>query len=275
MHETTHRRRARRRRTSGTRRSRTTPTSSQLRFPGDHGRLRRHRARARPGARASSATCLTVRLKTCWWWTLGMTWTLVNLRGLEQIMFDMVDNPDGLHRLMAFLRDGHLAKLDYLERNGLLSLNNDGTYVGSGGFGWTHELPAAGFDGTRPAAGHVGLRREPGDGRRLARHVRGVHLPVPAADPGALRAELLRLLRAAGQALARRPRDSRACAASRSRRGPTSTKMAEQARRPLHLLLEAAARPTWRMPPFDEAAVRGELHAAMRHRPATAGSRSS
>ena len=37
---------------------------------------------------------LQVRLKTAWWWTLGMTWTLVNLRGLEQIMYDMVDQPD-------------------------------------------------------------------------------------------------------------------------------------------------------------------------------------
>ena len=44
-----------------------------------------------------------------------MTWTLVMLRGLEQIMLDMVDDPDGLHRLMAFLRDGHLARLDFLE----------------------------------------------------------------------------------------------------------------------------------------------------------------
>ncbi|HEY3341013.1 MAG TPA: hypothetical protein VGK81_03305, partial [Anaerolineae bacterium] len=70
---------------------------------------------------------LTVRLKTAWWWTLGMTWTLVNLRGLSQMMFDMLDYPDQLHQLMAFLRDGHLAKLDYLEQHDLLSLNCDGT----------------------------------------------------------------------------------------------------------------------------------------------------
>ena len=90
---------------------------------------------------------LTVRLKTSWWWTLGMTWTLINLRGLAQFMCDMLEHVDDLHCLMAFLRDGHLAKLDYLEEKGLLSLNNDGTYVGSGGFGWTHELPQPGFAG--------------------------------------------------------------------------------------------------------------------------------
>ena len=34
------------------------------------------------------------------------------------MMLDMVDDPDGLHRMMAFLRDGHLARLDYLEQMG-------------------------------------------------------------------------------------------------------------------------------------------------------------
>lgn len=82
-----------------------------------------------------------------WWWTLGMTWTLVNLRGLNQMMLDMLDEPDQLHLIMAFLRDGTLARLDYLERDGLLTANNDGTYVGSGGFGWTDELPRKDFSG--------------------------------------------------------------------------------------------------------------------------------
>ena len=90
---------------------------------------------------------LAVRLKGRWWWSLGMTWTLVNLRGLQQIMFDIYDYPDELHQLMGILRDGTLAKLDFLEENGLLSLNNDGTYVGSGGFGYTRELPQKDFDG--------------------------------------------------------------------------------------------------------------------------------
>jgi len=92
------------------------------------------------------ADLLTVELKTQWWWTLGMTWTLINLRGLTQFMLDMYDHPDGLHRLMEILRDGHLAKLDFLEENNLLSLNNDNTYVGSGGFGFTGDLPQADFD---------------------------------------------------------------------------------------------------------------------------------
>lgn len=79
---------------------------------------------------------LPVRVRTSWWWTLGLTWTLASLRGLEQIMFDMLDRPDDLHRLMAFLRDGTLARIADLERQGLLTANTDGAYVGSGGFGW-------------------------------------------------------------------------------------------------------------------------------------------
>jgi len=98
-------------------------------------------------ARETLGDLLTVRLKTTWWWSVGMTWLLIRLRGLAQIMYDMFDHPDELRRLMAFLRDGHQARLDFLEQNGLLSLNNDGSYVGSGGFGWTHELPQPDFDG--------------------------------------------------------------------------------------------------------------------------------
>lgn len=98
-------------------------------------------------AREIFGDLLTVTVKTGWWWTLGLTQTFVTLRGLEQIMLDMYDYPDELHQLMAFLRDGHMQKLDFLEKNKLLSLNNDGTYVGSGGFGWTGELPQQDFDG--------------------------------------------------------------------------------------------------------------------------------
>jgi len=90
---------------------------------------------------------LEVRRKSVWWWTLGMTWTLINLRGLTQFMMDMYDYPKQLKNFMAILRDGHLARLDFLEKNNLLSLNNDNTYVGSGGYGFSNELPQKDFDG--------------------------------------------------------------------------------------------------------------------------------
>jgi hypothetical protein len=89
---------------------------------------------------------LRVRVRGFWWWSLGMTELLVYLRGMEQVMVDMIESPDELHRLMAFLRDAHMAKLDFLEANGLLTTNLD-AYVGSGGYGFTDELPAEDYAG--------------------------------------------------------------------------------------------------------------------------------
>lgn len=97
-------------------------------------------------AKESFGDLLDVRLEGGWWWTLGLTSSLVFLRGLEQIMYDVYDYPDELHALMGFLRDGTMKRLDFLESNNLLSLNNR-SYVGSGGFGYTHELPQPDFDG--------------------------------------------------------------------------------------------------------------------------------
>jgi len=76
-----------------------------------------------------------------------MTRLLAELRGMEQLMYDVYDNPDMLHRIMTILRDGTLAMLEKLEEDGLLSHNTDGTYVGSGGLGWTNALPQPDFSG--------------------------------------------------------------------------------------------------------------------------------
>ena len=42
-------------------------------------------------------------------WRSDISTDLAQLRGLEQMMWDMVDNPDWLHELLAFMRDGILA----------------------------------------------------------------------------------------------------------------------------------------------------------------------
>jgi hypothetical protein len=90
---------------------------------------------------------LQVRLKGTWWWSLGLTWLAATFRGLQNILLDFVDRPDGLKELLSRLSRGYMKKLDYLEREGLLSLNNDGTYVGSGGYGFTNQLPQPDFAG--------------------------------------------------------------------------------------------------------------------------------
>jgi hypothetical protein len=84
---------------------------------------------------------LHIGLRDVWWWSFGMTWDLAKLVGLQNLLILVYDDPQLLHRLMAFLRDASLAKLDALEEQGLLCLNNDHSYVGSGGLGYTRELP--------------------------------------------------------------------------------------------------------------------------------------
>lgn len=97
-------------------------------------------------AREIFGDILRVRRWGMWWWTMGMTWDFITLRGLDNFMLDMYDNPEWVHRTMEFLRDGTMAKLDFLEKNGLLLSNTGGAYVGSGGFGWTEQLPDHGFN---------------------------------------------------------------------------------------------------------------------------------
>ncbi len=91
-----------------------------------------------------------VRLHGGFYWSLGMTWTAIEMVGIEGLMLAMYDNPAGLHRLMAFLRDDLLAFTGWLEREGLYSLNNENDYTGSGSMGYTRRLPQAGWQPGQP-----------------------------------------------------------------------------------------------------------------------------
>jgi len=85
---------------------------------------------------------LAPRIHGMHWWTLGLTWEAIKLIGLEQIMLAMYDQPDALHKLMAFLRDEHLHFIEWFEREGLLTDNTGaGDYVGSGGVAALHDGP--------------------------------------------------------------------------------------------------------------------------------------
>ncbi len=86
---------------------------------------------------------LEVRIQGRWWWSLGLTQEAIRLIGYERFLMDLLDDSENVHRLMSFLRDATMQRLDDLESRGLLSLNNDGTWIGSGGFGWTRELPSS------------------------------------------------------------------------------------------------------------------------------------
>ncbi|NLU41765.1 MAG: hypothetical protein GXX08_06150 [Firmicutes bacterium] len=72
-----------------------------------------------------------------------------DLRGLEQVMWDMCDDPGFVHEAMSFLEQGYRRMIEqYVELN-LLSLNNDETYHSSGGLGYTTELPQPDCDSER------------------------------------------------------------------------------------------------------------------------------
>lgn len=85
---------------------------------------------------------LNIRIRGSFYWTMGLTWAAINLIGLENLMLFMYDEPDGLHRLMAFLRDDHVALAQWLENEKLCTLNNENDYIGSGSMGYTRNLPA-------------------------------------------------------------------------------------------------------------------------------------
>ncbi len=91
---------------------------------------------------------LAVRRNTVWFWSVGLTDDLVFLRGMEKLMYDVYDAPERIHEVMKIMLDGTMERLDFLESSGLLSLNNDSSFVGSGGIGFTDFLPGKDFAGT-------------------------------------------------------------------------------------------------------------------------------
>jgi hypothetical protein len=81
-------------------------------------------------------------------WHAALCAKVVRLMSLEQMMYAMIDEPDELHALMAYLRDNLLAYAKWQEREGLLTLNNGNDYAGAGSYGFTTELPTAAYHET-------------------------------------------------------------------------------------------------------------------------------
>lgn len=94
---------------------------------------------------------LPVRLRGNFWWTMGLTGEVIRLIGLENLMIYMYDEPENLHSLMAWLRDEHLHFIKWFQDEGLLSLDNENDYTGSGGVAYTKELPQDDWDKSQPA----------------------------------------------------------------------------------------------------------------------------
>ena len=70
-------------------------------------------------------------------------------RGGENLLWDMADRPEHMHRIISRLTEAKLSELDQLEEQGLLS-SGQSTVHCSGAY--TDELPADGFDSSHPRA---------------------------------------------------------------------------------------------------------------------------
>lgn len=74
-------------------------------------------------------------------WHTSPSQRVVELMGLQNMMFAMVDEPDAMHELYRFIVEDMESFLRWQEKEGLLVLNNGNHYCGAGSFGFTEELP--------------------------------------------------------------------------------------------------------------------------------------
>lgn len=65
---------------------------------------------------------------------------LAEMRGLEQLMYDLADEPEQVHAALRFMSGSYLRLIDALEQAQLLAPNTGNHYVGSGGVGYTDAL---------------------------------------------------------------------------------------------------------------------------------------
>lgn len=74
-------------------------------------------------------------------WAGALTGRALTLMGMEGMFCAMHDYPAEFRQMMAFLRDDLLAWIRWQEAEGLLTLDNDNDYAGSGSYGFSNELP--------------------------------------------------------------------------------------------------------------------------------------
>lgn len=63
---------------------------------------------------------------------------LVHLRGLAELMMDLYDNPEWLHKIMDHMSASKARLLERLEQKNMLYDNRSNVYTGSGGLGYTN-----------------------------------------------------------------------------------------------------------------------------------------
>jgi hypothetical protein len=71
---------------------------------------------------------------------------LIRWWGLQEAMIDLVERPDLVNAAVERMVDAWMVELDQFEQQNLLALDCNNTRIGSGGYGYTWDLPGAGFD---------------------------------------------------------------------------------------------------------------------------------
>ena len=71
---------------------------------------------------------------------------LIRWWGIEKAMMDLIERPDLVHAAVDRMVDAWMEELDQFESMNLLSLDANNTRIGSGGYGYTDELPGEPFD---------------------------------------------------------------------------------------------------------------------------------
>jgi hypothetical protein len=71
---------------------------------------------------------------------------LVRWWGVREAMIDLVDRPELVHAGVQRMVDAWMTELDQFEALNVLSLDCDNTRIGSGGYGYTKQLPGGEFD---------------------------------------------------------------------------------------------------------------------------------
>jgi len=70
-----------------------------------------------------------------------LTNRVVELMGMQAFFTAMLDQPDTVHKLMAYLRDNALSRMQWLETEGLLTLNNANQDSFGSSYSFTRRLP--------------------------------------------------------------------------------------------------------------------------------------
>jgi hypothetical protein len=90
---------------------------------------------------------LPVEIRTGCHTSTMLTHRVIELMGMQAFFTAILDQPEAVHRLMAYLRDNALSRMRWLESEGLLRLNNGNQDSFGSSYNFTTRLPQDDLDG--------------------------------------------------------------------------------------------------------------------------------